>query len=52
MNVEAFDAEATWPPATLPAALSSANYTDPPPLARGNEPGEVVILIEIDTFSG
>lgn len=52
MNAEAFDAEAVEPPATLPAALEAYVFTPLAPLIRGNEPGEVAILIEIDAFSG
>jgi hypothetical protein len=52
MNIEAWDAGETEPPATISTALSSANYSPPPPLTRGNEPGEMVILIEAEVFSG
>lgn len=52
MNTEAFDADATVPTITLPDALATASITTPAALIKGNEPGEVVILIEADTFSG
>lgn len=52
MSVEGWDTEASLPPATLTAAQTQASYTPPPPLTRGAEPGDVVILIEVDTFSG
>lgn len=52
MNVEAWDAIASLPPVTLPAAFEEADYTPPPPLVRGLEPGPVVILVEIDVFTG
>jgi hypothetical protein len=52
MNVECWDAAAVVPPATLTDAQAQADYTPPPPLTRGNEPGDVVILVEIETFSG
>lgn len=52
MNVEAWDAQAVVPPATLPEALVEAVFVPPGPLTRGLEPGEVVILVEVDVFSG
>jgi hypothetical protein len=52
MNAEAWDADVTVPPATLPDALVTAVMTTPAALIKGNEPGEVAILIEADTFSG
>ena len=52
LNVEGWAAPAVVSPATLPAALEQADYTPPPPLVRGSEPGEVAILIEIDVYSG
>jgi len=52
MNVEGFDAPGAQPISALPAADSDALFDGPPALVRGPEPGEVVILIEADTFSG
>jgi hypothetical protein len=52
MNVEAWDADAVVPPATLPAGAEQFVYVPPGALTRGPEPGEVAILIEIDTYSG
>lgn len=52
MNVEAWDADAVVPPATLPDGLVTAVLVGQPVLVRGNEPGEVVILVEADQFSG
>lgn len=52
MNAEAWDADATVAPATLPDALVTATPPVGPVLVKGNEPGEVVILIEADTYSG
>lgn len=52
MNVEAWDADAVVPPATLPDGLVTAVLIGQPALTRGSEPGEVVILIEAEQFSG
>lgn len=52
MNTEAFDADIVVPPITLPDALVAASISVPPALSKGNEPGEVVILIEAETYSG
>lgn len=52
MNTEAWDADVTVPPVALPDALVTAVAPAAPTLSKGNEPGEIVILIEADTFSG
>lgn len=52
MSVEAWDADAVVPLATLPDGLVTAVLIGQLALVRGLEPGEVVILIEADQFSG
>lgn len=52
MGADLFAPPLIEPPLALPDALSDADYSPPPPLVRGNEPGEVVILIDADVFSG
>lgn len=52
MNVDAFGPFAVEPYAALPLADSDADFDGPPMLVKGGEPGDVVILIEADTFSG
>lgn len=52
MNAEGFDADALWPPALLPDALVEGVFVPPAPLVRGTEAGEVIILVDVDTFSG
>lgn len=52
MNVEAWEADAVVPPVTLPDALVQAVFAPVTALTRGSEPGEVVILVEIDVYAG
>lgn len=52
MNVEAYDAPQCEPPATMPAASQAATPGTAPALTRGNEPADVVILIESEQYSG
>jgi hypothetical protein len=46
--VEAFDAPAMTPPATMPDAFSEAETAARPVLIRGREPRAGVLLLEID----
>lgn len=50
--IEAYDAPQCEPPATMPAAAQSATSGTAPALTRGSEPGDVVILIESEQYSG
>ena len=52
MNVEAFDMPAAEPMASLPAALSLADFAPPAALTNDGEPTPVVILIEVEFYSG
>lgn len=51
MNVEAWCPDIVVPPVTLPDEISLADYTEPGLLTAGNEPTEVVILIEAEVFA-
>lgn len=50
MGYEGFSTLGELPLETLPTAFQEADYVAPGPLTRGDEPGDVVILIEADVY--
>jgi hypothetical protein len=51
MSYPGFSAIAELPLVTLPAAFEEADYVPPAPLPRGEQPKDVVILIEADIYA-
>lgn len=52
MNGECLDAPQCEPPHHIPTSAQSATPGVAPALTRGNEPSDVVILIECEQYSG
>jgi hypothetical protein len=50
MKIECWSSMAELPLVTLPEAYQENDYVTPGPLASGNEPVEVALLIEIEVF--